>query len=135
MGSDLSDIAQCWSMARTELDLRFQKFLLHPRFQIFQPVSVAIFCFCPSLQNYHWNITVIRNIPDFFRVSGLGQSSGSQGPAYRGPSEDRPMRNQHLEPLANEVWKLSLNFAFPWCRTKQIKKWIKGSAWNLRVKV
>lgn len=116
MGSDLSGIAQCRSIACTELDLRFQ---------IFQPVSVAVVSFCQSLHNYHFREVqaqpaIIRNITELFRVSGLGQSSGSprEGPAYRRPSEDRPMGKQHLEPLENEVRKLSLNFAFPWCRTK-----------------
>lgn len=119
MGSDLSVIAQYWSMACTELDSRFQIFFLDPRFQIFQSVSVATVCFCQSLHNYHFREVqsqpaTVMNITELFRVSGLGQSSGSpgEGLAYRAPSDDRPMGKQHLEPLANEVRKF-FELCFP----------------------
>lgn len=103
---------------------------LDPSFQIFRPVSIAK-CFYKSVYNHHFGEVQMQPTRNYeyrraFLISG--------GPCLQ-RSEHRSVGKQHLEPLADQVWKLSVNFAFSWCRTKWDNKYVEESVWNLRVKV
>lgn len=93
---------------------------LDPRFQIFQSVLLPLFasvnhCTTTTLERSRHSLimNINRAFQDFWPGSELRIS-------WAGPCLHSTFWTQtHGEkPLGNDVRKLALNFAFPWCRTK-----------------